>query len=124
MKTGDLITIHAHDSYADGVIADLRTIDELPDIEQLGALSEAAKEILRESNFLRVLIVDYDFLDQVLRCVLFETRPNEWIDLRGQQIIIEPRTAENASAEIPRKKPGIVWRNPRRLRSSIDWSKF
>lgn len=118
MKSGDRISIHAGHGYTDeAIVACICHPDELPAIEGAPNIQEV-RAILADGNFVAVALIEYKFLDQTLAFVAFEDTRGRWCDLKGQSLLIEPRTALNAAP--PTKPPmRIVSRRPR-----IDYGKY
>ncbi len=127
MKTGDHISVHSGRAYTDEAVVEmlchpdeLATINGAPNVD-------AVRAILAEKSFVAVAMITYKFLDQTLCFVAFQNAKGEWSDLKGQQLIIEPRTAENELHRLlknqqERRAAGI--RIVRRAAGGIDWSKF
>jgi hypothetical protein len=117
IRAGDRITIHAAKSWADdAIVLSVTTPDELPAID--GAPNvEAVRAILAEGRFVAVALLEYKFFDQRLGFIALEDTRGRWWDLKGQELLIEPRTAENAAAKL---------RSPHKASKGrvIDWSKF
>ena len=130
MKTGDRITVHSGRAYTDeATVETICHVDELPAIE--GAPNvESVRAIIAEGGFVAVALISYKFLEQDVCFVAFQDARGRWSDLKGQQLIIEPRSAENELDRLLKKQqskePGtrIVSRAGDRRRSRIDWSKF
>ena len=120
MKTGDKVPVHSGKSFTDdATIESLCHPDELPAIANAPNVA-AVRAILAEGAYIAVALITYKFLDEPVAFVALQNTRGEWFDLKGQQLIIEPRTAEN---EIPRQKkeprPFIATR-----RSRVDYGRF
>jgi hypothetical protein len=117
MKAGDRISVHAASSYTDeAIISTMCHPDELPALEGAPNI-EAVRAILAEGSFVSVALIEYKFFGETLAFIALENTRGHWYDLKGQQLLIEPRRAENAAREFPGMR--IATRKPR-----VDYSKF
>lgn len=126
MKPGDHVAIHSGRAYTeDATIEALCHPDELPAID--GAPNvEAVRAILAEGNFVAVALISYKFLNAPVCFVAFEDTRGRWSDLKGQQLIIEPRSATNDLDALLKNQQA---RRGERLRivrrgAGIDYRKF
>lgn len=108
IQPGDIITVHGENSYTNDAI--VRTIchpDELPTIEGAPNVDQV-RAILAEGSFVSVALIEYKFLDEVLAFIALENTRGQWSDLKGQQLIIEPRHATNEARKLSRSHRPIL----------------
>ena len=95
MKAGDRITIHAAQTFADdATVLSITHPDELPMIE-LAPNVETVRAILAEGRYVSVALIEYKFLEETLAFIALEDTRGRWWDLKGNELLIEPRKAEN-----------------------------
>jgi hypothetical protein len=89
IRTGDTITIYCADSYADGVVASICHVDNLPTLP--GFEMAEVREALQDGMFTHLAMLEYKFLDETRGIAALLDSRGRWWDLQGKTLIIEKR---------------------------------
>jgi hypothetical protein len=94
MKVGDRVTVHSGRAYVDGVVSALWTPGDVRAMQ--GPRAAEIQKLLEARPCHRVAFFEYDFLGQAAGVVAMLDPDGVWWDVKGQELIVEPREAENS----------------------------